>query len=275
MARLKDAGLRAGPGAARDLRRPVPRVRPPPRLLRPRREQRHEDAPRAARERERPRRGLMRLERSAASSSSLHARAAPQRPGRLDRRQHQRPRPGDRARRDQAVRRPYEDLTRGRRWSSSTSTGTSSRATHKPSSDTCSHLYIYRNRPDVNGVVHTHSRYATAFAAVGPPDPRLPHRPGRRVRWRDPVRRLRAHRRRRDRPARGRGHRQRRRRSCSRTTACSRSGPSAEAAVKAAVMAEDVAATVWAALQIGTPDESSPTTSSTRLHDRYTTEYGQ
>ncbi|MFL5648211.1 MAG: class II aldolase/adducin family protein, partial [Chloroflexota bacterium] len=39
--------------------------------------------------------------------------------------------------------------------------------TNKPSSDTASHLYIYRNRPDVNGVVHTHSRYATAFAAVG------------------------------------------------------------------------------------------------------------
>ena len=37
----------------------------------------------------------------------------------------------------------------------------------KPSSDTASHLYIYRHRPDVNGVVHTHSRYATAFAAVG------------------------------------------------------------------------------------------------------------
>ena len=42
---------------------------------------------------------------------------------------------------------------------------------YKPSSDTYSHLYIYRNRPDVNGVVHTHSRYATAFAAVGRPIP--------------------------------------------------------------------------------------------------------
>lgn len=38
---------------------------------------------------------------------------------------------------------------------------------YSPSSDTASHLYIYRHRPDVNGVVHTHSRYATAFAAVG------------------------------------------------------------------------------------------------------------
>ena len=41
----------------------------------------------------------------------------------------------------------------------------------KPSSDTASHLYIYRNRPDVFGVVHTHSPYATAFAAIGKPVP--------------------------------------------------------------------------------------------------------
>ncbi len=41
----------------------------------------------------------------------------------------------------------------------------------KPSSDTYSHLYIYRHRPDVGGIVHTHSRYASAFAAVGSPSP--------------------------------------------------------------------------------------------------------
>src|SRR5881398_238530 len=41
----------------------------------------------------------------------------------------------------------------------------------KPSSDTASHLYIYRHRSDVNGVVHTHSSYATAFAALGRPIP--------------------------------------------------------------------------------------------------------
>ncbi len=39
----------------------------------------------------------------------------------------------------------------------------------KPSSDIASHLYIYRQRPDVGGIVHTHSRYATAFAAVNLP----------------------------------------------------------------------------------------------------------
>src|ERR1051325_1712305 len=41
----------------------------------------------------------------------------------------------------------------------------------KPSSDTASHLYIYRHRADVGGVVHTHSAYATAFAAVNKPIP--------------------------------------------------------------------------------------------------------
>ena len=41
----------------------------------------------------------------------------------------------------------------------------------KPSSDTASHLYIYRHRPDIDGIVHTHSPYATAFAALGKPIP--------------------------------------------------------------------------------------------------------
>ena len=36
-----------------------------------------------------------------------------------------------------------------------------------PSSDTLSHLGVYRARPDVAAVVHTHSAYATAWAAVG------------------------------------------------------------------------------------------------------------
>jgi len=37
----------------------------------------------------------------------------------------------------------------------------------RPSVDTNSHLYIYRNRDDIHGIVHTHSTFATAFAAVG------------------------------------------------------------------------------------------------------------
>ena len=36
-----------------------------------------------------------------------------------------------------------------------------------PSSDTVTHAYIYRHMPEVGGVVHTHSTYATAWAARG------------------------------------------------------------------------------------------------------------
>jgi L-ribulose-5-phosphate 4-epimerase len=42
---------------------------------------------------------------------------------------------------------------------------------HAPSSDTAAHAYVYRNMPHVNGVVHTHSTYATAWAARGEPVP--------------------------------------------------------------------------------------------------------
>ena len=38
-------------------------------------------------------------------------------------------------------------------------------ADRSPSSDTAAHAYVYRNMPDVGGVVHTHSTYATAWAA--------------------------------------------------------------------------------------------------------------
>ncbi|PID98576.1 MAG: L-ribulose-5-phosphate 4-epimerase [Actinomycetales bacterium] len=37
----------------------------------------------------------------------------------------------------------------------------------KPSSDTAAHAYVYRHMPHVGGVVHTHSTYATAWAARG------------------------------------------------------------------------------------------------------------
>ncbi len=40
-----------------------------------------------------------------------------------------------------------------------------------PSVDTDTHLYVYRRRPDIFGMVHTHSPYATTFAALGEPIP--------------------------------------------------------------------------------------------------------
>jgi L-ribulose-5-phosphate 4-epimerase len=42
---------------------------------------------------------------------------------------------------------------------------------HSPSSDTAAHAYVYKNMKDVGGVVHTHSNYACAFAAVNEPIP--------------------------------------------------------------------------------------------------------
>jgi L-ribulose-5-phosphate 4-epimerase len=40
-----------------------------------------------------------------------------------------------------------------------------------PSSDTATHLYLYRHRDDIGGVIHTHSTYAAAWAANGEPIP--------------------------------------------------------------------------------------------------------
>lgn len=51
-------------------------------------------------------------------------------------------------------------------------------------------------------------------------------------------------------------------------------GPTAEIAVKAAVMVEDAARTMWIALQMGQPDEIPPQDVE-KLHQRYTRVYGQ
>jgi L-ribulose-5-phosphate 4-epimerase len=45
--------------------------------------------------------------------------------------------------------------------------------THKPSSDTPTHLELYRAWPQVGGIVHTHSEYATATAQAGAAIPAL------------------------------------------------------------------------------------------------------
>lgn len=41
----------------------------------------------------------------------------------------------------------------------------------KPSVDALTHCYIYRHRADVLSIIHTHSNYATSFAAIGQPIP--------------------------------------------------------------------------------------------------------
>ncbi len=145
--------------------------------------------------------------------------------------------------------------------------------TLKPSSDTASHLYIYRHRPDVNGIVHTHSPYATAFAAIGKPIP--VYLTAIADEFGGPI------------PCGGfaliggeeigqvviesigsspavllKNH------------GVFTVGPTVKAAVKAAVMVEDVARAVWLALQIGQPDEI-PAEAVAKLHYRYTNIYGQ
>jgi L-ribulose-5-phosphate 4-epimerase len=143
----------------------------------------------------------------------------------------------------------------------------------QPSSDTASHLYIYRNRPDVNGIVHTHSPYATAFAALGKPIPvyltaiadefggPIPcagfaliggEEIGEQV-----VKHIG------DSPA-----------VLLKNHGVFTVGATVRDAVKAAVMVEDVARSVWLALQLGQPDEI-PAEDVAKLHHRYTNVYGQ
>ncbi len=143
----------------------------------------------------------------------------------------------------------------------------------KPSSDTASHLYIYRHRPDVNGVVHTHSRYATAFAAVGKAIPVLLNAMadefggpipcagfaliGGEEIGKQVVDHIGAS------PA-----------VLLQTHGVFTIGKSVKEAVKAAVMTEDIAYTTWLALQIGTPTAIAPEHVA-HLHHRYQSCYGQ
>jgi L-ribulose-5-phosphate 4-epimerase len=143
----------------------------------------------------------------------------------------------------------------------------------KPSSDTASHLYIYRHRPDVGGIVHTHSPYATAFAAVNRPIP--VYLTAQADEFGGPI------------PCGGFAliGGEEIGRVVIETIGSSPAvllknhgvftvGKNAEAAVKAAVMVEDVARTTWLALQIGRPEEIAPVEIS-KLHHRYTHVYGQ
>lgn len=145
----------------------------------------------------------------------------------------------------------------------------------KASSDTASHCYVYRHMPHVNGVVHTHSRYATAFAVLAREIPcvttamadefggSIPcggfaliggEEIGEQV-----VLALKD----------------------SRSPSCIlqnhgvfATGTTVEKAVQAAVMTEDNAAIVWTALQIGTPLPIAQEDIA-KLNYRYQNVYGQ
>jgi L-ribulose-5-phosphate 4-epimerase len=144
-----------------------------------------------------------------------------------------------------------------------------------PSSDLASHCYIYRHMAAVHGVVHTHSRYATAFSVVGEAIPCVTTAMADEFGGEIPcagfgligdeeigqlvVDVLTGHRS----PA-----------ALLRNHGVFTIGQSAEAAVKAAVMTEDNAAIVWTARQLG---EVIPIAREDidSLYERYQNVYGQ
>jgi L-ribulose-5-phosphate 4-epimerase len=144
---------------------------------------------------------------------------------------------------------------------------------HKPSSDTFAHVYVYRHRPDVNGIVHTHSTFATAWAAAGRRIPPVltaicdefggPIPVGAYAKiggdeiGQEIIRSIGTS------PA-----------ILMKNHGVFTIGKTPEAAVKAAVMVEDAARTVFYALQLGQLDEI-PAEEVARAHKRYMDEYGQ
>ena len=146
---------------------------------------------------------------------------------------------------------------------------------HAPSSDTEAQAYVYRHLPEVGGVVHTHSTYATAWASRAEPVPCVltmgADEFGGEIQvgpfaiiGDDSI---------------GRGIVETLRGSRSPAVLMQNHGvfsigPTARAAVKAAVMCEDVARTVHMARQLGTPvpiDQHHIDS----LFDRYQNVYGQ
>ena len=144
-----------------------------------------------------------------------------------------------------------------------------------PSSDTAAHAYIYRQMPHVGGVAHTHSTYAVAWAARGESVPcvltamadefggDIPVAPfaliGTDAIGRAVVATLEG--------------------SKSLAVLVQNHGPftigrDARAAVKAAVMCEDVCRTVHIAFQLGEPVPIAADAIRS-LHDRYQNAYGQ
>lgn len=167
----------------------------------------------------------------------------------------------------------YEAITPNNLVAVRVSTGEVFTQATRPSVDLPHHLFLYRNMPDVRGVIHTHSNYATAFAAVNRPIPlvltaiadefgaEIPCMPytdnegehiGQAIlkhKNRSPAMLLGNH-------------------------GVFAWGDSPKAALKAAIMTEDVAKTVWLAMQIGTP-QAIPAEEAEKWYDRYHNRYGQ
>lgn len=153
--------------------------------------------------------------------------------------------------------------------------GTLVEGDRSPSSDTAAHAYVYRHMSEVGGVVHTHSTYATAWAARREPIPcvltmmadefggEVPIGPFALI-GDDSI---------------GRGIVETLRSSRSPAVLMANHGPftigaDAKAAVKAAVMVEEVARTIHIALQLGTPHPIEQDKIDS-LYDRYQNVYGR
>lgn len=147
-----------------------------------------------------------------------------------------------------------------------------------PSSDMATHCYIYREMPEVGGIVHTHSAYATAWAAVGRDIPCILTAMGDEFGGvipcggfaliggeeigKEVVRVLRE------------GPNPNSPAVIMQNHGVFTIGPTPEKAVKAAVMCEDVARTVFLAHQLGEPIPIAPDDIA-KLHYRYKNVYGQ
>lgn len=144
-----------------------------------------------------------------------------------------------------------------------------------PSSDTATHVYVYREMDQVGGVVHTHSPYATAWAARCEPIPcvltaiadefggDIPLGPFARIGG-DEI---------------GQGivetlSESRSRAVLMRSHGVFAIGADAREAVKAAVLCEDAARTVMLARQLGELERLDQDDIDA-LHDRYQNVYGQ
>lgn len=143
----------------------------------------------------------------------------------------------------------------------------------KLSVDTATHLYIYRHMPEVGGAVHTHSNYATSFAALGRPIPvcltamgdefggPVPISEYAKIGGEEIGEQVVKHIG--DSPA-----------ILLKNHGVFTIGKNPKAALKAAVMCEDVAKTTHLAMLRGQPIEIPPKEVA-RLHKRYVEKYGQ
>lgn len=143
----------------------------------------------------------------------------------------------------------------------------------KPSVDTVTHLYVYRHMPNVGSVIHTHSNFATAFAAAGKPIPcyltaiadefggPIPISAYAKIGGEEIGQEIVA-----------------KIGSCPAILMKNHGvftvGRTVSDAFKAAVMVEDVAKTCYLALSIGQPEEI-PAEEVARAHRRYIEKYGQ